>query len=773
MNNKKLIVIGIIIGIFIGFLLKPDFPVSKQSQGVNFFNVVATESFIFFHSITGGIFLSEEGSYSDMKEMSFDTLLLMIATGIITAGVFVLFSYIFNEKSTIAKYLHINSEKRKNKIYFFLFIAPALLLYSVFYIYPFFQGIGLSFVQWNGITPEVPTQIQVSELETIVDYNLPLEIKTDKLYKKLISKMDNENDKKFVFEHYTKALPQRIDAVIFDNQVYNDLDKYSLNHKILDYYQISLPRRIEAKVFQSVILDKLSKEENKSYLISSFNISLPNKIEISEFHENLIDQITNISDKSMVINSYGIEMPERYGASYFDKNFLNKINDSEHLRLVTEAYDLDEDFYFFNTGLSDAQKSELLSLFQEYGFSSTVYYTLNDNVTKDRLLLLWKIFYSINYTNKCYFELPENSTVSDRQIIWEIIEKTDFKSNINYELISDSFKFPYEVWSLLDKTRYGRNTFYKLSLGISDNKKMRLKNLLTKYNYRKELVDKQKNYIMDFYERRGDNYVLKDSASIFNKMKIKRLLKKVDFSTIKFVGFDNFIKIPDDSRFSEVVNFSLFFTFFNVLFINLIGLLLALALDSHIKNKNFLRTLFFMSNVLSLIIVAYIWSFIYREVFRDIYQLTGIKFFNLAWLGDVRYTPIAVVITSVWQGVGYIMVIYLAGLQNIPSDILEVAEIDGAGGFAKFFKIILPLLFPAMTICFFITLTNSLKTFEIMLALTNGSYGTESYVLNIYNEAFRINRVGYSSAKAIILLVIIMIVSTIQLTIMKKREIEY
>lgn len=279
------------------------------------------------------------------------------------------------------------------------------------------------------------------------------------------------------------------------------------------------------------------------------------------------------------------------------------------------------------------------------------------------------------------------------------------------------------------------------------------------------LSDKEKNKLHSFYELRQNIYVLNNDVSILERSYIKKTLGKVYYHNIKNVGFKNYKRLFHDEKFKEVIGFTLFYTFFNMLLINVIGLLLALALDSKIKHKNFLRTMFFLPNVVSLIIVAYIWSFIFREGFAAL----GWK----NWLVYESTAPWAVVLTSVWQGVGYIMIIYLAGLQNIPTDVLEVASIDGANSWQRFTNITLPLLAPSMTISFFITLTNSLKCFEIMLALTNGANKTTSFVLNVYFEAFRQEQVGYSTAQAIVLLVIIMAISVVQLSIMKKRELQY
>jgi len=171
--------------------------------------------------------------------------------------------------------------------------------------------------------------------------------------------------------------------------------------------------------------------------------------------------------------------------------------------------------------------------------------------------------------------------------------------------------------------------------------------------------------------------------------------------------------------------------------------------------------------------VGYVWVFIFQEGFRSLGEMSGWGIFNWNWLTDPELAPVSVIIVSVWQGLGYIMVIYLAGLQNIPQDVLEAAQIDGAKGITRFKSITLPLLLPALTIAFFITITNSLKTFEIMFALTSGGPGvaTTSYVLNIFN-AYSGNRYGYATAQGILLLLVIMVITFFQLSAMKKKEVE-
>lgn len=309
------------------------------------------------------------------------------------------------------------------------------------------------------------------------------------------------------------------------------------------------------------------------------------------------------------------------------------------------------------------------------------------------------------------------------------------------------------------------NEYYTLNLTLDDDVYEKAKKILEESNCSNLFSNDEKNKLSSFYELKQDTYVLKNDVSLLDRFYIKKILAKNYYHNIKNVGLKNYIRLFHDEKFKEVIGFTLFYTFFNMLLINVIALLLALALDSKIKHKKSLRTMFFLPNVVSLIIVAYIWSFIFREGFGAL----GWK----NWLVYENTAPWAIVLTSVWQGVGYIMIIYLAGLQSIPTDILEVASIDGANNWQRFTNITLPLLAPSMTISFFITLTNSLKCFEIMLALTNGANKTTSFVLNVYFEAFKQERVGYSTAQAIILLLIIMAISIVQLSIMKKKELQY
>jgi len=247
-------------------------------------------------------------------------------------------------------------------------------------------------------------------------------------------------------------------------------------------------------------------------------------------------------------------------------------------------------------------------------------------------------------------------------------------------------------------------------------------------------------------------YLLNNQLDEVNAEEIKTILAEKMYQIIYLPG---------------VIGFTIFFMILNVILSNLFALLLALLLDRKLRTQSFLRSIFFLPNVLSLVIVAFIWSFVFKLIMP---ALTGIPL----WLGSTDLAPYCVVIVSVWQACGYLMVIYLAGLQTIPSDVLEAAEIDGATQSDKFKEITWPLLAPALTICMFYSLSNSLKAFEVPLALTSGGpgYATTPIVLDVYFNAFMQNRFGYGTAKAVLLCVIIMLITGVQLTLMKRREVE-
>ena len=223
-----------------------------------------------------------------------------------------------------------------------------------------------------------------------------------------------------------------------------------------------------------------------------------------------------------------------------------------------------------------------------------------------------------------------------------------------------------------------------------------------------------------------------------------------------------------ESHRMGVLLFTVFFSVFNVVLVNVLALLIALALDQKLRSKNLLRSVFFVPNVLSMIVVAFIWQLVFSHVFPII---TGMD----RWLSNPDVAPVLTVVVASWQGMGYYMIIYLAGLQNVPQDILESASIDGAGGLLKFSKIVLPMLIPALTIALFLSISGSLKTFDIIFALypsTTRNMGVENLTINIYRNAFVDRQAGMANAKAILLMLAIGAVTGLQLRSTKKKEVE-
>jgi raffinose/stachyose/melibiose transport system permease protein len=243
----------------------------------------------------------------------------------------------------------------------------------------------------------------------------------------------------------------------------------------------------------------------------------------------------------------------------------------------------------------------------------------------------------------------------------------------------------------------------------------------------------------------------------------------------KFIGLRNYIELfTNDTDMGHAIKFTLLFTVIVVVLTNLIALLIAVILDSNVKGRNVLRAAFYIPNIISLIIIGYMWRFIFSRGFDSFYAITHLGLFQLSWLGDSRLAFASVVLVSVWQSIGFYMVIYIAGLQTVPREQLEAAVIDGAGPVTRFFRITLPLIMPSVTVCVFYSLSNALKTFDVIFSLTFGGPGTvtASVALDIYKTAFSDSRFGYGSAKSVILFLLILFVTILQLGAFKRREVE-
>jgi len=240
-----------------------------------------------------------------------------------------------------------------------------------------------------------------------------------------------------------------------------------------------------------------------------------------------------------------------------------------------------------------------------------------------------------------------------------------------------------------------------------------------------------------------------------------------------FVGFSNYIQLFKDEDFIDSLWFTTKFSVVSVILINAIGLSLALIVTSKIKSSKFLRTIFFMPNLIGGLILGFIWQFIFIKVFSSVGTIFGIEGLK-GWLSTTETGFWGLVILMSWQMSGYIMVIYIAYLEGISKELLEASEIDGANSFQRFRFIVFPLVAPAFTVSMFLTLSNTFKLYDQNLSLTGGGpyNSTQMVAMEIFKTAFGQNEMAYAQAKAVIFFILVAIIALVQVYINKKREVE-
>lgn len=243
--------------------------------------------------------------------------------------------------------------------------------------------------------------------------------------------------------------------------------------------------------------------------------------------------------------------------------------------------------------------------------------------------------------------------------------------------------------------------------------------------------------------------------------------------TVNFIGLKNYAEALSNQSFRKALWVTLKYTVFVTVFANLVALGLAFMLDGNVHFKKLFRAIFFVPNLMSLIIVSFVWVFLYGSVYRSFVELIGIpEVFQISWLGDPDMALISMGITAIWQCAGYYMLIYIAGLQNIPRDLLEVAAIDGASPWKIITKIKLPLLAPVIFMNAILLVTSCFKTFDIPMAMTSGgpAGATTTIALQIYNSGFRSNRTGYATAQSVILFLIICAITAVMYIVQNRKE---
>ena len=245
------------------------------------------------------------------------------------------------------------------------------------------------------------------------------------------------------------------------------------------------------------------------------------------------------------------------------------------------------------------------------------------------------------------------------------------------------------------------------------------------------------------------------------------------FTTTKnaeFIGLGNYIKVFNDATFKDSFGFTVLFAIVSVLSINIIAFSLAMILTrDNLKGKNIFRTVFFMPNLIGGIVLGYIWQILLNGVLSIVGEPL------LALNSTAGYWGL--IILMCWQQIGYMMIIYIAGIQNVPETLTEAAAIDGATSWQTLLKVKLPMVMPSITICVFLTLTNSFKLFDQNLALTAGepNHATEMLALNIYNTFYAragAQWKGLGQAKAVIFCILVVVIALIQFKATHKREVQ-
>lgn len=248
-------------------------------------------------------------------------------------------------------------------------------------------------------------------------------------------------------------------------------------------------------------------------------------------------------------------------------------------------------------------------------------------------------------------------------------------------------------------------------------------------------------------------------------------------SDIRFIGFNNFVEIWNSERVHNALKNTLFMAVVLVLLENIVALALAMLVDQVRWFRNLFRSVFYFPVLLSGIVMGFVWTIILNYNFGVINQLLdmiGLSSLKADWLGNPDFAMLSIILSTVWKSAGYYMIIYLAGLQGIPQELAEAANIDGANRWQQFRHITFPLLAGAMTVCIVLSMIGSLKIFDQIAVMTDGGPGFETETLTyiIYKVGFGELRQGFGTALAQVLFLLILIVTIIQVKFLRKREVQ-
>ncbi len=243
-----------------------------------------------------------------------------------------------------------------------------------------------------------------------------------------------------------------------------------------------------------------------------------------------------------------------------------------------------------------------------------------------------------------------------------------------------------------------------------------------------------------------------------------------------FIGFDNFVNLFKEESFTIALKNTFVFALAGLLISNVLSLLLALALNRAGKMQSVLRTIFYLPGVVSFVTMSIVWTLIYHNdgAINQLLRSLGLSSLAREWLGNYDTVVPALIVIMVWGGVGFGVIVFLAGLNSIPAELYEASELDGAGAWARFKAITFPLLMPSITIVTFLGLTTTLKLFDLPFIMTNGGPGDASNTIAmiIYKQAFSYSNYGYATAGGVLLFLFVATVSILQLKTTTSREVQ-
>jgi raffinose/stachyose/melibiose transport system permease protein len=237
--------------------------------------------------------------------------------------------------------------------------------------------------------------------------------------------------------------------------------------------------------------------------------------------------------------------------------------------------------------------------------------------------------------------------------------------------------------------------------------------------------------------------------------------------TYEYVGFKNFIMLFSDKNMFQPIKNTLVFAILNTGINNFLALSLAVCVTRWVRGKNIVKVIFFLPMALSAVLAAFVWGFIYKDVFFKLFSIKSL-------LGNPSTVILGVVLISIWNGLGSNFLIYIAGLQNIPNMYYEASQIDGAGFWQQFRRITLPMLIPTFTICVTLTFTTALREFGTVMAATGGGPGNYSETISIfiYKNLFSFQKAGYGQAISLVFMVMLLIIGGLMTKLFRSREVE-